>query len=260
MKRLFSFLLLSCALVYAVDSPLTEIHCQFKPIIRAHGKHHHGSQTGTSTNWSGYVAAKKSLTHPKKHAVTSVSGTWVVPTLVSSPQNGYSSVWVGIDGFGSHSVEQLGTEQDMINGTQQNYAWIEMYPHPAMEISGFPVNAGDQISASVTYTSKNTFTLSITNHTHSVTTSSAHTLANAERTSAEWIVEAPSTASGVLPLADYGSTIFTNCSATIKGVTGGINNSHWVYEAIYMENSSGTIISAPSALNANGTTFSVIYE
>src|SRR5262249_49358771 len=66
--------------------------------------------TAYSLNWSGY-AAETNLSAPASNAVTQVSGSWNVPT-VTGRTNAYSSVWVGIDGYSSSSVEQLGTEQD----------------------------------------------------------------------------------------------------------------------------------------------------
>ena len=36
------------------------------------------------------------------------------------------------------------------------------------------------------------------------------TASNAKRSSAEWIVEAPSSSSGILPLANFGSVTFTS--------------------------------------------------
>ena len=60
-------------------------------------------------------------------SVSYVAGSWVVPT-VSTKTNGYSSVWVGIDGYSSSTVEQIGTEEDVVNGKATYYAWYEMYP------------------------------------------------------------------------------------------------------------------------------------
>ena len=55
----------------------------------------------TSSNWSGYAASAPA------NSVSYVAGSWVVPTA-SSKTNGYSSVWVGIDGYNSSTVEQIG--------------------------------------------------------------------------------------------------------------------------------------------------------
>ena len=51
-----------------------------------------------------------------------------MPTVSGSGPT-YSSVWVGIDGYSSNTVEQIGTEQDVsANGKTSYYAWYEMYP------------------------------------------------------------------------------------------------------------------------------------
>ena len=111
------------------------------------------SHLASSTNWSGYAAANK-LSSPKKGSVTAVSGTWIVPTLSPTFDDTYSSLWVGIDGYGSSTVEQIGTEHDFSDGVQSDYAWFEMYPGASYLINGFPLSPGDVISASVVYNGK----------------------------------------------------------------------------------------------------------
>lgn len=69
------------------------------------------NKNGTSTNWSGY-AVETNLGSPQSNVVTDVKGTWVVPT-VSGTGTSYCAVWVGIDGYGSPSVEQIGTDSDL---------------------------------------------------------------------------------------------------------------------------------------------------
>ena len=86
-----------------------------------------------------------------------------MPTA-STKTNGYSSLWVGIDGYSSSTVEQVGTEADVVNGKATYYAWYEMYPSDAVNISSITVNAGDSITASVAYVS-NQFVLTISDNT-----------------------------------------------------------------------------------------------
>lgn len=198
-----------------------------------------------STNWSGY-AAETDLGAPASDAVTMVSGSWTVPT-VSGKANAYSSVWVGIDGYASNSVEQLGTEQDTSkSGATRYYAWWEMYPNPSVRITSMTIHPGDSISASVTYNA-GAYTLQITDNTtgQSFSTVQAGT---AQRSSAEWIVEAPSSFSGILPLANFGTATFSGAQATINGITGPIDNLTWQNTAIDMVNASGTVIDHTGAL------------
>ena len=114
-----------------------------------------------SSNWSGYAVSAAAKT------VTNVAGSWVEPT-VSSATNGYSSVWVGIDGYSSNSVEQLGTEADVAHGTVTYSAWYEMYPSGMVTIPNFTVKPGDAITASVKYDATHQdFVLSINDSTES---------------------------------------------------------------------------------------------
>lgn len=213
---------------------------------------------GTSINWSGYTAATN-LTKPAKWSVSDVYGSWTVPTLVSTLFTSYVSLWVGIDGYTNSTVEQLGTLHIWQNGVQQNFAWFEMYPQGAYEVVGFPVNIGDVIAAEVLYVGKNQFNLSIINYTEGVSTvvPASYTKSNGQRSSAEWIAEAPSMNNQVLPLADFGTVIFTNCTATINNVVGSISNKKWKNDALTMQTRRGLPKAVPSGLLANGTSFSV---
>jgi hypothetical protein len=193
----------------------------------------------TDTNWSGY-AAETDLTTPLSGAVTAVGGTWVVPAVTGS--RGYSAAWVGIDGYTSSTVEQIGTEQDVSSrGAPTYYAWYEFYPNNAVTISNFPVAPGDVISAEVSYAS-GSFTLQMTDRPQSggapTTFSVTKTAPGALESSAEWIMEAPS-ARNTLPLANFGTISFTNAWATISGVTGPIDDPAWQAAEINIVSSGG---------------------
>src|SRR3989442_10465896 len=58
-----------------------------------------------STNWSGYAVTGAS------GSVTDVKGSWTVPAIQGTcpDTNQYSSVWVGIDGFSSATLQQTCT-------------------------------------------------------------------------------------------------------------------------------------------------------
>src|SRR5262245_30373652 len=192
-------------------------------------------ETVNSTNWSGY-AAETNLNSPAANAVTRVSGSWKVPT-VTGKTTAYSSVWVGIDGYSSGSVEQIGTEQDTTtSGATRYYAWWEMYPNPSVRITTMTISPGDAISASVAYDA-GAFTLQMTDNTTGESFSTTQT-ATAQRSSAEWIVEAPSSFFGVLPLANFGTATLSKAQATINGTTGAIDNGSWQNTSINMVNSS----------------------
>ena len=208
-----------------------------------------------STNWAGYAVSSGT------GSVTAVSATFNVPT-VSGTGTAYSSDWVGIDGFNSNTVEQTGIEADVVNGVAQYSAWYEMYPAYPTTV-GLKIHAGDTISASVAY-NNGQFTLTLTDandpagsNSFSITQAGAR----AQRSSAEWITEAPSSSRGVLPLANFTPVTFNNAQATINNATGPINNAAWASEVnqINMVSSSGTLEAGTSALNSSGNGFTVTY-
>ena len=129
---------------------------------RQHGpmilRERHG-RNATSFNWSGYA-----VTGPND-SVSDVKGSWKVPAIqgACSSQTQYSSFWVGIDGYSSNTVEQIGTDSDCQNGSPIYYAWYEFYPHYPYNIP-IAISAGDVISAEVSYLGGK-FTVSITDVT-----------------------------------------------------------------------------------------------
>ena len=193
----------------------------------------------TSSNWSGYVA-ETNLNDPQTNSVTAVAGSWVVPS-VTGPQgaSSYSSVWVGIDGAnGNNTVEQVGTEQDVVDGVPIYYAWWEMYStgaqQPQQVFTGMTVRPGDLVQASVQFISTGLFAgdfeLGITDTSRPndsfAAVASPATTQNPRplRNSAEWIVENPKESGSVRELANFGDVTFSDAAATINGITGGINS------------------------------------
>jgi uncharacterized repeat protein (TIGR01451 family) len=240
--------------VSAYDSPSSSSHGK----IWASSHSNFGIRAGTSLNWSGYVA-ESNTSNPTNGFVNAVKGNWIVPTLAANPsgENTCVAIWVGIDGYSDNTVEQVGTEQEIVNGVQQNYAWVEMYPQPSQML--FTVNNGDSITASVTFIGGIMFTLSISDLTTGQSFSHNYS-ANAHRRSADWIVEAPYS-DGILPLANFGTTKFDNAQFTDNtsakyAIDGGGAGTY----AITMINPGGET-ATPSVLTDNGETssFSVVY-
>ncbi len=211
-------------------------------------------KNGQSTNWSGYVV-ETNLTNPQNNAVSDVKGSWVVPAVNCAGVSGntYSSAWVGIDGYSDNTVEQLGTEQDCINGSPSYYAWYEMYPKPSFKIN-LPIKAGDIVNGEVRYLGNNQFQLTLINGVSKVSITQK---SKAQRQSAEWIMEAP-WSGGVLPLANFGTINFSNAQATLNNTIGTISS--WPNDPITMVNASGSSKATPSALSPDGSSFSVTWN
>jgi hypothetical protein len=240
------------------------------PIAESAVHHHRGvtndprvresdsEEHGTSSNWSGY-AVQTDLASPQDGVVSNVVGSWTVPAATKSKSKStYSSNWVGIDGYSNGTVEQLGTESDWSHGAPSYYAWFEMYPNRAFLISGFTVRPDDVITASVHYAGGTSYVLTIDNVTHGDHFTTTQNSSAALRSSAEWVAEAPSTGR-VLPLANFGTTTFSGCSATIAGHTGPINDGAWQYDAITMS-AKNVVKATPSSLSADGSGFSVVWS
>jgi len=198
------------------------------------GFQHFSNGSYTSTNWSGYAVTGAS------GSVTSAVGSWTVPAATpgtSRTTTYYAAFWVGIDGFSSSTVEQTGTISQITGSTPTYYAWYEFYPSPMYQITSVPINPGDQMLATVTYTGQSrsffgrtasTFSVTITDETTSKSFTTTATVSGAARSSAEWVAEAPSSNRGVLPLTNFGTaqygldytSVAGTCYATVSGVKG----------------------------------------
>jgi Peptidase A4 family len=163
-----------------------------------------------SSNWSGYAATGAS------GAFSSVSASWTEPTATCSSGGRrsaqYAAFWVGLDGYNSNSVEQTGTDSDCVGRTPDYYGWYEMYPAAPVYFSN-TVRPGDALSASVTFSGTETYTLVLRDSTQGWTQTITQNEAGLARSSAEVITEAPSSNTGVLPLANFGTVNYAGAEA-----------------------------------------------
>ncbi len=213
------------------------------------------AQSSPSANWAGYVA-----TASGGNAFTSISGGWTVPAVTggSSSYSGYSSIWVGIDGYGNTALEQLGTEGNY-NGSGAHYdAWWEMIPAPATPILSMPIMPGDRMFASVNYIGGGKFVLSINNLTTNTTFSTTQTNTSAPRSSAEWIAEATAVGGTPQPLANYGTVGFSGATASVNGSAPVPISSLAGYSQVALSLAPSTNLGAyPFPLTNNGQSFNV---
>lgn len=219
------------------------------------------SQESTSVNWAGYVV-QTSFGHPQSNAIDAVEAKWIVSEVKCSGTAGdYSaSFWIGIDGYSSQNLVQIGTESDCTRGLAQYYAWYEVLPQTGVVINGIDIGHGDLVHASVEYTGNDTFLLIMNNTSNGDSFSTTVVNTGADRNSAEWIVEAPVYHGRILPLSDFGPLDFENTSVTVNGVTGPIINPGWSYQAIIMEARNGTIKATPTFLSEMGSRFRIFWE
>jgi hypothetical protein len=220
----------------------------------------HADNTGSdarvqesSRNWSGaYIRSNGG----GKFAL--VEALWSVPKpYPPSPRHGKtqaataefgSSVWVGFDGHDavSMSLPQIGTAQfvtvDDKSGSEgpcRTFAWWQWWVRQAnnnapMLIDRFPVSSGDLIYCRLTVRTLDCVNFFIKNQSSGAAvsfdanapqpknpTQGSHKILTEGRT-AEWILERPTLLGSkeLLPLPDYGITLFYRCNAAVETETG----------------------------------------
>ena len=206
------------------------------------------------SQWSGYIVA--SDVQNRSPVVSSASASWKVPKIKPSENDTFSGVWLGIGGYGENTLIQIGTEQEYYNGEAVYYAWYELLPGYLVRIQSLHVRAGDTITASVSLVNENANTWSI--ELKDVTRGEEFNkvvVYNSSMLSAEWIVERPKVNGVVSTLADFGNVTFTECKATVDGVTGAIGN--FSYTEFVMHDEDTALVSV-SPLNEEGFTVSYL--
>ena len=204
-----------------------------------------------STNWSGYMASGG--------VFKAVSGSWVVPsaTSTSTTADSYDAAWIGIGGVTSSDLIQTGTVNIIApSGAVTTEAFYELLPDAAQTIVSLTVTVGDTMSAAITETATNQWSLTITD----VTTGKSFNKLLAytsQLSSAEWIEEDPTLSGGTLaPLNNFGTVHFSGGLTKMNDTNVSIEASN--AGSITMVNSSSTPIAVPSSLS--GGTFSVTYH
>ena len=218
-------------------------------------------QGTTSSNWSGY-AAETNLNNATSGSVTAVSGTWKVPNGHGQQQQHRLFFGLGRDRrlqlvFGRADRHRLGHRQRAgrvlrvvrnvsvgLDERNQHDDFRRRHDQRLGDLLTSGTHAG-QFQLTITDASK-------TNDTFTI----YETASSVARSSAEWVVEAPSSSSGVLPLANFGSVTFTNATATINGKTGAIDSSTWQDASIDMVSYGSAVEASTSGLTDSGGTSS----
>jgi hypothetical protein len=229
-------------------------------LIGQHGSEHHvtshskvnGLTQVQSTNWAGYADTGSSF--------SKVSAHWSEPSAScgGSRSEQLAAFWVGIDGYSSSSVEQDGTLIECYQGAAYQYSWWEMYPTNSIQVVGQSVAAGDSITSTVTR-SGSSYTLTVTDATHTANSfSTTQSCSGCANSSAEWIAEAPSSGSSILPLAHFSTWTASGDSVTEGSSSGTISS--FPDDELTMIDNSGAVKAQPSALSSGGSSFAVTWE
>jgi Peptidase A4 family len=227
-----------------------------------------------SSNWAGYAVHRSGVSFRQ------VSATWTQPTAACiAGQPTYSAAWVGLGGYSQNSdaLEQAGTELDCSpSGQVLSTAWYELVPAPSKTVS-LPVSPGDVMHATVTVVGHRA-TIDLENLTQHRTFRRTLNTPSIDVSSAEWIVEAPSSECVsqfdclTLPLADFGSVTFDSASVvSTRGVAGSILSGSWGRTRINLTPGGPHFIvyyrprgvageATTSPLRSGGTEFDVTYS
>ncbi|MCI4325573.1 MAG: G1 family endopeptidase [Thermoplasmata archaeon] len=198
---------------------------------------------GTSGNWAGFV---NTVANTSYGSIQEVTAEWATPTVncTAAPKGGaYQVQWIGIDGDGTGSVEQLGTLSDCstTGATPAYYDWWEFYPYNGVTTVS-SIGAGNLVQAYVLYNSAacvnsacGVYTLQMSDLSlgTSFSVTGGGWICNTGGVceggldgSAECISEAPTGFGypGITPVANYGTTTFYACADAIGPAMHGIGS------------------------------------
>ncbi len=207
-----------------------------------------GSDPPESRNWAGYAATGGTF--------TAVSATWNVPEFAPDSRPGADAIWVGIGGVHGTDLIQAGTQETVSgHGSTQYEAWVETLPQASRPVP-LSISAGDSVTVSLQQQASGEWLILFANNStgksYQVTMSYP-----SSRSSAEWVVEAPSGRRGrVLPLDAFGSVSFSQASAVKDGQTLSIGQAGG--HPITMIGQRGQALVRPSALDESGASFNVL--
>ncbi|MCC9305874.1 hypothetical protein LN042_01915 [Kitasatospora sp. RB6PN24] len=225
------------------------------------------SATAYSTyNWSGYQV---------NDVPAFTTGEWSVPTVIvpqpptSSINRYYSATWVGDGGginSGSGALVQAGTEQDVINGVGQYYAWYEVVGGTGdtgseLVLNNLTIHPGDAIWTGIQYPAGpgNAY-LGVCDMTLN-TCASLNVPTSAVGNSAEWIMEAPTVGGVTAPLPNYGTVNFTGACSYMVWPNGTCSpiSAGTAPAQIQLVSATGQPLSVPGPLNSAGTGFTTSF-
>lgn len=255
-----------CSRIGGVLAPWTALLAAFA--VSSGGAATAGAATATgyatSRDWSGYIAQGR-------RGFDQVSGGWRVPsaTCATASAETFSAAWVGLGGWnGRQQIEQIGTDTNCIPPSSglasvaYANAWWEIYPAPRQLLDRSPA-PGDYVEAAVTVRGHEV-TLRLVDETAHWSFVHRTRVVSAALSSAEWIIEDPTTACdiGSCPLEPFASfspvTISHAHARSTLGRSGSISARAWfALRVALIQGTPRVLLSWPSALKAAGTAFTV---
>jgi hypothetical protein len=192
-----------------------------------------GVTQATSPTWAGYAATGAAGTF------TSVAANWIVPPVACTVAASRSSYAVGLDGDGTGTTEQIGTEGDCAADFGSYSGWFQIAPNAPVFFKN-PVKPGDAMTASVTALGGRSFMLTLFDMTQNWTQVTQQASAAATLGSAEIVAQDPPQNGQAQPLSNIGIVDFHG--AAINNAA--INNAAINNAAITAPTNEVTMVSA----------------
>jgi hypothetical protein len=201
------------------------------------------ASTVTSSNWSGYeVSANSGQTIKRIQGLFSIPNVDCARSTLGTSGQALWSDWVGLDGFTTSTVEQIGVaaECTTTTGPATYFAFYEMFPSPGVTLTGTGVNPGDAIVVVVQKVSTG-WQLVLQDRTTGASVATVQTCpagSTCRDASGEAITEDYNTSVPQHNLADFGISNQTDLLATSgSGRNGGLGSgSLWTSHTIDMAN------------------------
>ena len=198
-----------------------------------------GVTQATSPTWAGYAATGAAGTF------TSVAANWIVPPVACGGTATRSSYAVGLDGDGTGTTEQIGTEGDCAGDFGLYSGWFQIAPNAPVFFKN-PVKPGDAMTASVTALGGGSFMLTLFDMTQNWTQVIQQTSAAATLGSAEIVAEDPVQNGQAQPLSNFGIVDFLGAAVNNAAIAAPVNE-------VTLVSASGSTLAEPSAITGGGT-------
>ena len=137
---------------------------------------------------------------PTTPAITAVTSTFTVPSAGLLPP-GFAATWAGIGGYATTDLVQAGVAEQSLPSLpligDQYFPWYELLPGAEVQLTGCAgdsnctVAPGDSMAIIISQVATNTWAIAFANSTRHWTWTQAFPY-KSSKSSAEWIVEAPS--------------------------------------------------------------------
>ena len=192
-----------------------------------------------------------------------VEAIWTQPKVRCRGSSQQEAVyWVGLGGYDHHSLVQIGTESICFGGVAQAAAWHESLPRETYAIRApLKIAVGDRIWGQVRSLGKGRYRMTLVDLTSAKILSIQVVNKTLRRTSAEWIVEAPTggcpLACRTLKMPDFKTIHFEGAWLSLGGVRRRMVGSKFVHSDEMIVASDGRTRSEVTATGKDGTSFDV---